>query len=108
MEGANAADIAKIHPDEERTPDDVLLRDEAPKPAVLAVIAIVAHHEIVPGRHDTRDAFGGRVLAGLRIRVLVALSDRHARAIVENDAVFDRTEGLDELVVVLHPPLFEI
>src|SRR5205085_4969213 len=38
--------------DNERAPDDVFLRHKTPVAAVRAVIAVVAHHEIVAGRND--------------------------------------------------------
>src|ERR1700694_1504342 len=56
--GANAApDRAArtlqipIEPDSRGFADQMILRDEAPDTAVLAVVAIVAHHEVLAGRH---------------------------------------------------------
>src|ERR1700743_1272990 len=40
-----------VEPDTGRLADQVRLGHEAPDPAILAVVAIVAHHEIVSGRH---------------------------------------------------------
>ncbi len=37
-----------------QTPDDALFVEEAPRVAVFAVVAVVAHHEQVTGRHDYR------------------------------------------------------
>src|SRR5687767_14763827 len=43
--------LAEREVDEERLALDVLLRHEAPVPAVLRIVAIVAHHEIVSRRN---------------------------------------------------------
>src|SRR5688572_6106419 len=43
--------LAEREVDEQRLALDVLLRHEAPVPAVLRIVAIVAHHEVHPGRH---------------------------------------------------------
>src|SRR5690606_15612512 len=39
-----------VHPDQERLAPQVAFRQEAPVSAVFAVVAIVAHHEILPFR----------------------------------------------------------
>src|SRR5213592_1314272 len=48
---SEAPRLAEIEPDEKRLPDDILVRHEPPHSAVRRVVAIVAHHEILPGRH---------------------------------------------------------
>src|SRR5690606_805985 len=40
-----------VHPDGEGLADDILFRHRAPHTAVRTVVAVVAHHEIVPLRH---------------------------------------------------------
>src|SRR5690606_35373095 len=40
-----------VQPDEERLAHQVLLRYRTPVAAVVAVVAVVAHHEVVPFRH---------------------------------------------------------
>src|SRR5690606_29705957 len=67
LEWSDAPEVAEVHPDEKRLADDVLLRNETPEPAVEAVLAIVAHHEIVTGRHRARHP-PGRVTAVLVVR----------------------------------------
>src|SRR5674476_1167035 len=46
-----ALQIRKIHPDEKCLADDLIIRNESPITAVTAVVAIVAHHEVLPCRH---------------------------------------------------------
>src|SRR5690349_10532254 len=41
--------------DDQRLAHDVRPRQEAPKPAVVRLVAVVAHHEIMPRRHDHGD-----------------------------------------------------
>src|SRR5574340_328205 len=43
--------IGKIHPDEERLADDLVVRHEPPVAAVAAVVAIVAEHEVMSVGH---------------------------------------------------------
>src|SRR5258705_13676313 len=42
------------HVDEERPPADVRAGQEAPEAAVVGLVAVVAHHEVVVGRNDDR------------------------------------------------------
>src|SRR5450759_814023 len=46
-----AFQIREIHPDEKCLADDLVVRNESPITAVTAVVAIVAHHEVLPCRH---------------------------------------------------------
>src|SRR5882757_1863758 len=46
-----ARDIVPIEPDEEGLAAYVVVRDEPPIATVVAVVPVVAHHEIVTGRH---------------------------------------------------------
>src|SRR5690606_25583177 len=41
----------EVHPDQERLPAQLALRQRTPKPAVVAAVAVVAHHEILAFRH---------------------------------------------------------
>src|SRR6185295_15465829 len=54
----DAPQLVEIEPDEKRLPDDILVRHEAPYAAVRGVVAIVAHHEVVPRRHGADHALG--------------------------------------------------
>src|SRR6185437_8324773 len=49
--GADAVPVRQAEPDEERLAGQVLFRDEAPEAAVGAVVAIVAHREVITLRH---------------------------------------------------------
>src|SRR4051812_10583035 len=49
LEG-EGADVVPIEPDEERLSAKVVIGYEAPVTAVVAVVAIVAHHEVMAGR----------------------------------------------------------
>src|SRR5262249_49907641 len=42
---------------DQRTPDDILLRHKAPIPAVLAVITVIAHHKVISLRDDKLAVF---------------------------------------------------
>src|SRR5512137_2638126 len=46
-----AGDVVPVEPDEERPPAQVIVRHEAPVPAVVAAVAIVAHDEVAAGRN---------------------------------------------------------
>src|SRR5450759_4936756 len=46
-----AVQIREIQPDEKGLADDLVVRNESPITAVTAVVAIVAHHEVLPCRH---------------------------------------------------------
>src|SRR6476646_11610490 len=61
-------------PDEtERTPDQLAARDRPPDARVLRVGAVVAHHEVAPGRNRYR-------AERLRRAAHVGLGQRHAAA----------------------------
>src|SRR6185436_5352318 len=53
---ADTLELVEIPPDQKRLADDVLIRHESPVPAVAAAVAVVAHHEVIPGRHRARKA----------------------------------------------------
>src|SRR5687768_12814567 len=53
---SDAPQLIEVPPDQERLADDVLLRHEAPVPAVVAAVPIVAHHEVVTRRHLADEA----------------------------------------------------
>src|SRR5258706_814993 len=57
LECSEAPWLAEIEPDEKGLPDDILVRHEPPHPAVRRVVAVVAHHEIVPGGHGAGHTF---------------------------------------------------
>ena len=45
------ADVVPVEPDEECPAADVVIGHEAPVAAVVAVVAVVAHHQVVARRH---------------------------------------------------------
>src|SRR5512141_1189764 len=49
-------DIVPVEPDEEGPAADMVVRHEAPIPAVVAVVAVVAHHEVMTGWHPAFEA----------------------------------------------------
>src|SRR6185437_11384681 len=49
-------DVVPVEPDEESLAAEVGVRDKAPVPTVVAVVAVVAHHEVVPGRDAALEA----------------------------------------------------
>src|SRR5215472_1779862 len=46
-----ARNIVPVEPDENGLAPDVVVGDEAPVAAVVAVVPIVAHHQVATGRH---------------------------------------------------------
>src|SRR5688572_33483975 len=56
--------LAEREVDEQRLPFDVLLRHETPVAAVLRVVAIVAHHEVLPVGDRYRPVAAGDVEVG--------------------------------------------
>src|SRR5437870_464635 len=48
---AQAADVVPVEPDEERPASDMIIRHKTPVSAVVAIVAIVAYHEIVARRY---------------------------------------------------------
>src|SRR5690242_5484426 len=49
-------DVVPVEPDEEGLASQVVVRDESPIPAVVAVVPVVAHHEVLAGRDPARKA----------------------------------------------------
>src|SRR5205823_8654794 len=45
-----AADVVPVEPDEECLAADVIVGHEAPVAAIVTVVAVVAHHQVVPRR----------------------------------------------------------
>src|SRR5437667_452972 len=56
MERAETFQFAEVEPDKKRLADYVLFRDETPHPAVGRIVAVVAHHEIMPRRNGANHA----------------------------------------------------
>src|SRR5215470_2821649 len=48
--------VIPVEPDEKRLAPDVVVGHEAPVAAVVAVVAVVAHHEVLSGRHLAGEA----------------------------------------------------
>src|ERR1700746_1074769 len=93
--GASRAPQVPIEPDSGRLADQILLRDITPGAAILAVVAIVSHHQIVTRRHvaDERrymDATGGVLVATHVAAHAIALAARQHRLAVERDRTEDR------------------
>ena len=80
MNAANTFEVAKVHPDDECLADDITVWHEAPVAAVGAVVAVVAHHEILASRHDAGE-FVFCVVAGLAQRELLDAGEVKVAAI---------------------------
>src|SRR5437867_9155951 len=93
---SEAPRFAEIEPDEKCLPDDILVRYETPHPAVRRVVAVVAHHEIVPGRHGAGHAFA-IVVAIFAKRERSREGDRRRRIALKENGVLDPVQCLDEL-----------
>src|SRR6266571_4119599 len=107
LERSEAPWLAEIEPDEKRLPDDILVRDETPHSAVRRVVAVVAHHEIVPGRHGAGHTFA-IVVAIFAKRERFRERDRRRRIALEEDGVRDSVHRLDELCRVVDPLAIQI
>src|SRR5215813_15027101 len=99
LERAEAAWLAEIEPDEERLADDVLVRHEPPHPAVGRVVAVVAHHEVMPRRDGAGKAV---VIVGAILAERELLHERHRRrrVVLDHDSVRMPVDGLDVLLGV--------
>src|SRR6266480_3854067 len=100
LKRSEAPRLAEIEPDEKRLPDDILVRYETPHSAVCRVIAVVAHHEIVPGRHGAAHTFA-IVVAIFAKRERTREWDCRRRVTLEEDGVRDSVHRLDELCRVV-------
>src|SRR5712691_1498469 len=107
LECSEAPRLAEIEPDEKRLPDDILVRHETPYSAVRRVVAVVAHHEIVPGRHGAGHTFA-IVVAILAKRERSREGDRRRRIALEEDGVRDTVHRLDELCRIVDPLAIQI
>src|SRR3989304_1262400 len=101
-ERAKAAQLVQVEPDEERLADDVLVRDESPDAAVARVVPVVAHDEIVAGRHRA-DQAAAIVVAVLRMPEIHAAADESRRFLLQDDLVFAAVEGLEIAGEILQP-----
>src|SRR5713101_2036090 len=107
LECSEAPRLAEIEPDEKRLPDDILVRYETPYSAVRRVVAVVPHHEIVPGGHGAGHTFA-IVVAIFAKRERSREGDRRWRIALEEDGVLDPVQRLDELCRVVDPLAIEI
>src|SRR4051812_16258760 len=98
MNAADTAQVTQVHPHEECFSNNILVRHKAPVAAVRAVVAVVAHHEIVARRNHAGKAF---ITVGARFAVRELLHvrqvDWRGLLIVEN-AVADAGQVFLELL----------
>src|SRR2546428_14008979 len=99
---SEAPRLAEIEPDEKRLPDYILVRYETPYSAVRRVVAVVAHHEIMPGGHGAGDTFA-IVVAIFAKRERSREGDRRRRIALEENGVLDPVHRLEELCRVVDP-----
>src|SRR5258705_812170 len=91
---ADALEVAEVHPHQEGASLDVVVRHESPVTAVAALVAVVAHHEIVPrGDHAAKT-----VVIGFAILSIGELADLRK--------VHRRLRRNDHHLVVVLPELF--
>src|SRR5204863_87307 len=107
LECSEASWLAEIEPDEKRLPVHVLVRYETPHSAVRRVVAVVAHHEIMPGGHGAGHTFG-IVVAIFAKRERSRERDRRRRVALEEHDVLDSVQRLDELRRVVDPLAIQI
>src|SRR5690242_18601820 len=96
MKFPDAPRFVEIEPDEKRLPDDVLVRHETPDATVRRIVAVVAHHEIVPRRHSAGYAFA-IVVAIFAKREWPRERNRRWRVALQKDRVLDPAYRLQEL-----------
>src|SRR5471032_1025154 len=106
MKHANALQTAEVHPDKECAADDIRVRHEPPITAVSAVIAIVAHHEIVARRHFSNDALSV-VVAVIAERVIVGADNERRHLRVIQDRVLAAVEIFFELLRITNAFIVE-
>src|SRR6266852_9826929 len=72
------------HIDEQRTPPDVLARQEPPEAAVVGLVAVVPHHPVVLRRHDDRSPVVRRrmIVVGISTNILRELQGPDLTAVV--------------------------
>src|SRR5690606_19921662 len=90
-ESAYAAGRTEVHPDEKGPAHDVLVGHEAPIAAVQAVVAVIAHHEIVAFGHGAAHT----VAQVLTILTVGIIGNRHVvlrRLLVKQNIVLNRPQ----------------
>src|SRR5690349_5027310 len=107
VKAPNSSPLPKVHPNKERSTDDVPVRHKAPEAAVLAVIPIVAHHEVAFRGYRARNA-ARTVDASIPVCMLRCGMNRGAASLIKDRSVFNRTQRFDVLQVVLDPARIEI
>lgn len=48
---SNPLEVAEVPPDQECLSDDITFWDESPITTVATTISVIAHREVIPGRH---------------------------------------------------------
>src|SRR4029079_5197073 len=103
-ERSEAAELVEVEPYEEGPADDMIVRHEAPDPAVARVVAIIPHHEIMARRQCARGA-AVIVVAIVLERARAHPLDERGRVLLDQNLVLDRIEFLGVALHVLHPLL---
>src|SRR3990172_11469391 len=90
--------MVEIPPDHECLADDVLFRNEPPVAAVRTRIAIVPHHEVMPGGNRARET--GFIVGAIAVkRKLPDIREPHHRNLGEyQDRMIVRAQGLHEFL----------
>src|SRR5450830_2171669 len=87
MNTADAFRITEIHPYQESLADDVLVRHETPVTAVCAIVAVIAHHEVIACWYNAgKTVFV--IVAGFLVREILDFAQvQGRRRIIVEDAV---------------------
>src|SRR5439155_15711396 len=97
-----AAELVQVEPDEKRLADDVLVRHEAPHPAVARIVPVVAHREVMARRNRARQA-AHIVVAIPGMGERARRRDERRRVLLEQDLMLDAVERLEVTPRELHP-----
>src|SRR3989442_11156900 len=85
------SDVVPVEPDEKRPAPDMIVRNESPVTAVIAVVAIVAHHQVVARRHPAFET-ALIVVAILALRKIAHIGRIHRlRLWIDADRMLART-----------------
>src|SRR5476649_558519 len=100
MDAAYAFRITEIHPYQESLADDVFVRHETPVTAVRAIVAVIAHHEVITCWYYARKTVFVIVAGFLVGEILDFAQVQGWRRIIVEDAVAHARQVFFQLLVV--------
>src|SRR5437588_5433326 len=103
-----AADVVPVEPDEKRLAPDVIVGNEAPIAAVVAIVPVVAHHEITAGGHlaGKSSVIVNTVLAAGELAHVVRIDRLHGGVL--GDCMLARADPLQKSLRCRVAQAFEI